>query len=1156
MKQITKITTVLLVLFSLWQTGTAQESTFVRTPGYWTLGINGGLAYQSSDVKATLDGWGVGVTLAKNLYYQPGAPLAFDLRGRALYDQSYGLDHKPSTGILNNAALSRYLESNGGPGYVYQNHKTHHAELALEGVLSFNQLRERTNIILALYGGIGVDWYGTLTDQEDANGNIYDYDAFNINASSNRQSIKSTLRANTDGSFETKAQGFGDAGNVDFMPAVGLELGYQLTPRFSIGLGHKLTFSKNDDLDGQLWDNANVATEKNDWHHYTNLHLRWILDPHTDELKPPVIEVRNPEYSPYTTRNPLTLVRATIKNINSAMDVDYTVNGQRIGFDFRKGNLAHNLNLRPGKNEVFIRATNEAGRDEETVIIFLEIPDDPVINDPPVVNNERQPRTNFTNPGAPTETVYNDRYRVEATVLNVRDKRDIRLTMDGNNISNFNFDSRHDRVTADVRLRRGNNNLTIRVSNSAGSDQDEARVVLREDRPQEVNPPKVTITRPYNNPHNTDNDRVTIKADLDNVADKLYVTYKLNGKTIRNFSYNGRNFSATANLQNGKNTVEISGRNDNGKDSDQTVIFYNDNSEPTVDLPTVDINQIGQPTTDPYHPGHCRISVKAVIKNIASKNDIEYYLDGKRFYDFTYNFASKKLSSFVTVSLGDHDVRIKASNSAGYDEDQAELTGCSGDTSGDQPTVNITTPNRSSTTTSKSTATIKADLEHVNSKSDIRFLLNGSNYSNFSYNSSRGELSTTVTLRKGNNTIKITGSNNYGTANDQVTINYKVIEQPKTPPVVDIRKPSNNSTASKATVNLEATVKNVNSKNDITVKVNGKSASSFTYNSRSKKLTASIPLKLGKNTILVTGSNSDGTDSDQVSVTYKKPAAPKHPPTVKISNPRNKYTSKVATVDLEANTTNVTNKGAVSVKVNGKSINHFTFDSRSKKVKAKVNLKSGKNTILIVVTNHDGSDNDKVTVTHTTPKPTPKPTVKITSPRNNSILKKAGTTVKATIKNVPKKGSITFKVNGVKITNFTFNRRGILSANIKLKPGKNTISVAAINQSGSASDQVKVSYSVAQKKPAKISTFSVSQPAVDPFDPTKARSTLKATLENVSSKSQISVYLNNKRVRNFTYDPATRKVNARIDLTTGSHNIRLKVTNKDGSDEKSKTVSF
>ena len=36
-----------------------------REAGWWTLGINGGWAYQQSDVPATIQGYGFGMTLAK-----------------------------------------------------------------------------------------------------------------------------------------------------------------------------------------------------------------------------------------------------------------------------------------------------------------------------------------------------------------------------------------------------------------------------------------------------------------------------------------------------------------------------------------------------------------------------------------------------------------------------------------------------------------------------------------------------------------------------------------------------------------------------------------------------------------------------------------------------------------------------------------------------------------------------------------------------------------------------------------------------------------------------------------------------------------------------------------------------------------------------------
>jgi len=83
-----------------------QVSTYERQRGHLTFGLNGGLAYQQSDVPSILEGYGFGLTLAKNLYYKPGAGLSVDVRGRGLYTKSYGLDYFQSSAILNNPVLN------------------------------------------------------------------------------------------------------------------------------------------------------------------------------------------------------------------------------------------------------------------------------------------------------------------------------------------------------------------------------------------------------------------------------------------------------------------------------------------------------------------------------------------------------------------------------------------------------------------------------------------------------------------------------------------------------------------------------------------------------------------------------------------------------------------------------------------------------------------------------------------------------------------------------------------------------------------------------------------------------------------------------------------------------------------------------------------
>jgi hypothetical protein len=178
-----RLLTLCLALFA--STLFAQNTHFpARSAGWVTLGIDGGTAFQTGDVKIDFKGYGGGLTLAKNLAYRPGGLLSFDLRGRFLLTRSFGLDTKRSYGIQNNDWLNgtqsnaNYLLDKQAPNdssFVYQNFRNGMGELGLEGVLTLNRLRERTGLVVSLFGGLGIDMYRTKIDQLDALGQRYNY---------------------------------------------------------------------------------------------------------------------------------------------------------------------------------------------------------------------------------------------------------------------------------------------------------------------------------------------------------------------------------------------------------------------------------------------------------------------------------------------------------------------------------------------------------------------------------------------------------------------------------------------------------------------------------------------------------------------------------------------------------------------------------------------------------------------------------------------------------------------------------------------------------------------------------------------------------------------------------------------------------------------
>lgn len=1052
---------LLLVLF-LAQT-TAQEAT-VRTPGYWTIGLNAGAAYQQSDVCALLEGYGGGLTLAKNFYYQPGAPIAFDLRGRALYTRTYGQDHFRTYGINNNNAINGnkgtdYRTEGNGPGFAYLNNKTDMGELALEGVISFNRLRERTGVNLALFGGIGLDWYNTSTNQSNGSG-IYNYASIDTTAS--RSSILSSLDALQDGNYETAAQGSNNGdGKIGIMPALGVELGYQFTPRFSAGITHKVTFARTDDLDGQQWQQySDAASAENDIHHYTSLSLKWIVSPDKKKLQPPFIEVIDPNGNPYTTAFSDGSIRANVKNVNSAADISVKVNGKQTNFDFYREKLTANFNLRPGKNSVRIRATNAAGSDEESLVIIYEPDTRPPTTTnppPPPVTNQQvyKPTVRITSPSRNSQEVSNSQFTLKATTKYVRSQRDIQITLNNQQVRDFNFDESRGKVAANLYLNPGKNNIRISVSNQDGNARDEAILVYVQTQQQAS--PIVNITTPNRDPYTSSKRTTTVKATVKNVSRKNDISVKVNGRNS-DFSFSGTTVSTNLTLDNGNNRVLITAKNNAGQNSDEVTIKYSTST-----------------TTPP------------------------------------------------------------SSTNA-------------------KPKVTITDPTGGSSTSSKKSKTIKATVLNVTSKNEIKFTFNGKNITDFSFDKNSKKVSKTISLDTGNNTITIKATNKYGS--DQATAKIRYLSMgsgstQKKPPVVTITSPKNNSSTSSASSTVKATIKNVTNKQGVTLKVNGKTISNFSFSNTN--LQASISLKEGSNTIYVKGKNSDGEDDATVKVNYKKPVTTK-PPSVTITSPKKNTTVQTSKATIKATITNIKTKSGITFTANGKTSTNFTYSNG--KFSSNVNLKEGKNTYKIRVKNEAGSDDASTTITYTK-KQAPKPIVSFTKPsKSGTTSTKKNITITATVKNVTSKNDITLMLNG-KPNTFTFSpNKNQVTANVKLKNNNNTLVIKAKNSAGEGSATTSIKYKAETKTPPTVKILTVSQPASNPMNPNSAGSTMTAKVENVTGKSQITITINGKPHTNFTYNASTKTLNTNLILERGSNKVIVKATNSDGTAQDSKTITF
>lgn len=1118
----------LLLAFFLPTSSQAQQSTLQQS-GYYTFGLNAGLSYQSSDIKAQPEGFGLGATLAKNLYYKPGAPLSFDLRGRLLYAQQLGLDNTRSFDIANNAVLNgsqvldytQYPQNLGeSQGFVFQNHKTDVFELGLEGVLTLNKLRERTGVVASLYGGLGLDWFRAKIDQADANGSPYYSQYAGLDQQKSAASIRTELKeAILDGNYESLADGFDtDGGTIGLMPSLGIELGYEVTPIFSIHAGHRITFAGNDILDGHQWANPN-----NDIYHYTNFALRWKVRPRETRLVAPVIDIITPNSFPFSSPVINGLVRARIRHVQNAADVRCTINGREQSFTFNRASFSKPFRLEDGANEIIITATNSVGSDEKRVVIYYEKPTTPT----PVI---KAPNVLFTQPRS-NNTVANDpAYRVQASISEIRSKDQINFTVNGQR-QNFQFNASTGRLQANIDLRDGANEVRIEATNSAGRDSESATIRL-----ERGNRPIVDITRPSTSPFTTDRAQFSLEARIQHLKQRTGITLQVNGRRINNFSFdvNGRRLRANLDLQEGNNSVRLSAENERGQDRDEVNIIYE--APRQILLPQV---RITSPNAG-YRTANRSVRLRANTQYVQSRSDINLQINNRSIYDF--RFSNGTITADLPLQPGFNQVSISVRNLDGQNEDAINIERFDDIVVAQPPSVNIEQPNQN-TVTDRANVQVIASVLHVQRKSEIQVLINGQNTSNFNFNVARRQVTVNALLRQGSNNIQVMASTTSGSDRDQVNVTYR----PSLPPSVSISQPLDGSTVDNSRINFSATTTKISNRSEIRLLLNGQPVNNFDFNLLQGTISGTLNLRNGNNTIRVQVQNSDGSAQDEVQVEFRQAS----PPSVTLTTPQNNTNSSTERVTVKARTENVASRNEIVLTLNGSRINNFGFQSGRQELTAQLILKAGPNTIQVAVKNQDGEDRDQVVVNFQPPKP---PQVSINSPQAGKNFSEAKLQLLASTQAVNTKDEISLLLNGVPFTSFDWNGTQV-SANLSpLKAGQNTITVKVSNRNGSDEAQVVVSYTPVVRTRAPSVSF--INPSEEEITYRENVYTARAKVLNVTAKEQIRVNINRGSTSAFDFDPGSGIITIDLKLQNPRYAIAIFVDTPGGSANARRVINY
>lgn len=1110
---------------------------------FWT--FNAGATWTTADVKSKND-WGWGLTLGKSFNYNYGKLVSFDIRGRFLTGKWYGQD-TDSTGFGRpNLALSsgntNYRDS---LGFTVLNHYTRASEVSLELVMHLNKLREKTGWDIYVFGGIGITGFKANGDLLNSNDSLsmYDYDEL-------PDFKQSTLNSTLDGTYESTLDG-STPGKATFglMPSLGFGIGYQLAPRWSIGLEHKTTFTKLDYFDGY---NDPAGKYENDWYHYTSAYTRFHLKkrtpttPVTNEVtQVPEVIFTNPNVSGTTVSQPNYNIRALVKFVNGRDNINFRQNGNYVGnfsYDSNSDRLESNVVLVPGQNVFEIIASNAYGTDQETTIIIYRQAQEA----PPVVD--------FVNPKSNPHTTSNQAFGLVASVLNVQTTSQVNMTVNGQTYTNFNFNPANGNLNTTLNLNIGSNVVTITGTNASGSDSETTTIIYNPVQNINVPLPVVYFTDPNATPTTVSIPNYTLSAEVMNVDGRENITFKQNGTVNQNFVYNANSddFQSSVILVPGQNVFEIIASNTAGVAQATTIIIFERMA------PKPPVVTITNPANTPYTTENSIFALNATVLNVTMQSQVLLTLNGQNFTNFIFTPGNNNVAATLNLLEGTNTVVVRGTNNDGTDSKQVVIIYRKPATV-QPPLVTYSTPSSTPYTVSTPNYTVNATVLNVDNSNGINVNVNGANFTGFSFNSATKLLTFNLNLIEGVNVVVVTGTNAVGVDSKSTTLIYRKANV-VTPPVVTFIDPIVNPfTVFTPSYGLKARVQNVTAAQNITLRINGVLSTAFIYNASTQLMEFSSGLITGANIFEITAVNTAGQDSKSTTIIYRE-QEPMVKPVVTITTPvLNPYTTSTSSAGIEATVLNVESQQNIQVLVNNVSLSGFAYNATSKRVNFTMSLNEGSNTVVIKATNMAGEAQDSRTVIYRKEVKIDPPVVTFVNPAQQGTTVTASTyVVKANILNVENASQITLYQNGMAINGMMYNFNPAtkeLIFNTGLNLGNNIFMIQATNSAGTHSATTNVIYKQ-EVKPCDKPVITFLNPNASGLEIAQSNNAVKLKILNATVATQIQVLVNGVLQNPGAFNPSSKIYDLNVNYTLGQNIVEVIAKNACGETKASTVVLY
>ena len=1177
----------LYIIVFLTNVSVAQYVNYNNDTG-WNLGFNLGGTWQETErqnnnsaFSRPFAGFSRGFTLGKSIYEKEDKFFSFDIRFRYLKGENSGW-----TAIADSFASPYGIYGmpfdNDDSVFAYQNYQMKFNEYTFEGVLTLNELREKTGLIIYGFGGVGLTYYNINRDILNGttditfSGDPYDYSSLSF--ISDRQTAIDLKRL-SDKNFETEIE----RNKLKFMPSLGFGVGYQINERWSMGVEHKITYALSNNINDI--DNTSI----NDKYHYTALKLNFDISsgkPTTYNREsnsenttpivnntstvfqgsPPLVERINPSNF-YTTDLPAINFSNSIANLENNIIPSNNYNLTDIANVFKLNGDAQKVT----SNEFVLTRNNQTQSGNAFTHNKIDFSKDFKLKFDANLGN-------FDNAGADgIAMVFHNDPRGVYTIGengkyigagNIRNGIVLEIDTYYNNdvdatssdhTSIWATDNINNKISADIsftNLEDGgwhtveiNWNVYTQTLTYTLDGYYAGKVIgdLAKKYFGGSNSVYYGYTASTGYYFNIQKIRFE-NEELKNVSaismgeysSRSNIEFSVNGYISKNYSFKNGVLSSYINLNPGKNVVKVKGINQFGSDYKTTTIYYNPPSlqEPPLVKITVP-NSSPQVSSAPYSAIH------ASILNIEDRSQVTFKINGERIYNFSFNGEYFSANN-IPLRYGNNLIQISGSNIYGYASDETIIVYSA---NLPEPKVDITSPNTNPYNSFNSNTSLRATILNVENKYNVEFYINGNRSYEFDFSGTQFEAKS-INLFQGVNKIKVVGKNSIGLAEDKTTIIFN--NSLLTKPLVKITRPVQNPHVSNnSKININADIFNVFNSGDVLFYVNNIKNSYYTF-SGNKFEALGVLLKTGNNYIKIIGANNQGSSFDETIIIYKPSLLTL--PKVRFISP-NASPIEVSTrfIKVDANVLHVDGKNNITFSVNGKPLTNFNF-SGNRFIANNVILKSGENVVRIKGQNNQGSAFGESVVFYN-PQITPKPNVNITSPSLNPFnTPSLYVNIRATILNVNSPDNVAFKLNGISLKNFTFSDNTFEANNILIKEGKNTINISGSNNAGFDSDQTIIEFKTPTKnKPPKIV---VSYPSNPRINTSNKMILISGQIQNVENVNDVSVTMNGNSVKNFLFDTYFDDFQCEIQLQNGVNVFKIKAFNNDGKDESIVTVEY